>query len=62
MIERYSRKQMADIWSDHNKFSIWLEIEILACEAQHKLGLIPLSAIRNIKKESTLRYKRNTKN
>lgn len=52
MIERYSRKQMADIWSDHNKFSIWLEIEILACEAQHKLGLIPLSAIRNIKKKA----------
>src|SRR3977135_807127 len=32
---------MRDIWTEENKFSIWLEIETLACEAMAELGLIP---------------------
>ena len=52
MIPRYSRKELANIWSDENKFKIWLEIEILACEAQCKLGLIPKNALANIKKKA----------
>ena len=32
---------MRAIWSDERKFQIWLEIEILACEAMARLGLIP---------------------
>ena len=39
MIERYSRKEIKDIWEDKNKFSIWLEIEIAAAEAMEKLEL-----------------------
>jgi adenylosuccinate lyase len=35
---------MGKIWEDHNKFRIWLEIEILACEAQAELGVIPREA------------------
>jgi adenylosuccinate lyase len=34
MIRRYSREAMRQIWTDENKFRIWLEIEILACEAR----------------------------
>ena len=41
MIERYTRPQMAAIWSEQRKFSIWLEIETLACEALADLGEIP---------------------
>jgi adenylosuccinate lyase len=41
VISRYSRPQMRDIWSEERKFAIWLEIEILACEAMAQLGLIP---------------------
>jgi adenylosuccinate lyase len=52
MIPRYSRKELAQIWSDENKFKIWLDIEILACEAQCKLGLIPEKAMKNIKKKA----------
>jgi adenylosuccinate lyase len=52
MISRYSRKELANIWSDENKFKIWLDIEILACEAQCKLGLIPEKALKNIKKKA----------
>ncbi len=40
---------MGAIWEDENKFRIWLEIEILACEAQAKLGVIPAEAVSNIR-------------
>ena len=38
MINRYTRPEMGAIWELHNKFSIWMEIEILACEAHAQLG------------------------
>ena len=38
MINRYTRPEMGAIWELQNKFSIWKEIEILACEAQAELG------------------------
>jgi adenylosuccinate lyase len=49
MIPRYSRKEISDIWSDEARFKIWLEIEILACEAQANMGNIPKSAVKNIR-------------
>ncbi|MBK8552430.1 MAG: adenylosuccinate lyase [Ignavibacteria bacterium] len=52
MIPRYSRKEMSSIWSDENKFKVWLEIEILATEAHVKLGLVPLKSFQNIKKKA----------
>lgn len=52
MISRYSRKEMSSIWSDENKFKVWLEIEILATEAQCKLGLVPIKSFQNIKKKA----------
>jgi adenylosuccinate lyase len=58
MIPRYSRKDMSEIWSDENKFKIWLEIEILACEAQNKLGLIPDSSLQKIKTKANLKVER----
>jgi adenylosuccinate lyase len=36
---------MAKIWDDQNRFKVWLEIEILACEAQAQLGVIPKEAV-----------------
>lgn len=41
MIERYSRPEMAAIWTEHNKFNAWLEVELCACEAWAELGIIP---------------------
>ncbi|MEG0071169.1 MAG: adenylosuccinate lyase [Raoultibacter sp.] len=38
MISRYTRPAMGAIWEMQNKFSIWQEIEVLACEAQAELG------------------------
>jgi adenylosuccinate lyase len=41
VIPRYSRPAMREIWTDERRFSIWLEVEILACEAMAEIGLIP---------------------
>ncbi len=58
MIPRYSPKESSEIWTDENKFKIWLEIEILACEAQHKLGLIPKNSLDTIKRKANFNTKR----
>ena len=44
MIPRYSREEMAAIWSPSAKFQIWFEIEAHACDAQASLGVIPKEA------------------
>ncbi|HUN66922.1 MAG TPA: adenylosuccinate lyase [Bacteroidota bacterium] len=45
MIPRYTRHAMGRIWSEENKFRTWLEVEVLACEAQAELGVIPAEAV-----------------
>jgi adenylosuccinate lyase len=49
MIERYSRPEMKRVWSDENKFSKWLDVEIAVCEAWVKLGKIPRESLNKIK-------------
>jgi len=44
MIPRYSRPEMADIWSPETKFRIWFEIEAHALDAMADLGLVPREA------------------
>ena len=58
MIPRYTRPDMGRIWEDQNKFSIWLEIEILACEAQARLGAIPAGAVRVIREKAAFEVAR----
>ncbi len=48
MIPRYSRPEMAAIWSPQTKFRIWFEIEAHACDALAKLGVIPAQAAQTI--------------
>ena len=43
---------MANIWADQRKFEIWLEIEILACEAMAGLGQIPKNDAVEIRKKA----------
>ncbi len=52
MIDRYSLSKMSRIWSDEHKMEIMLKIEILACEAMTKLGLIPKTAMDKIRKNA----------
>jgi adenylosuccinate lyase len=51
MIERYTRKEMAQIWEAENRFRIWLEIETLACEMQAELGVIPAASVKTIREK-----------
>ena len=49
---------MGGIWEDQNKYRIWLEIEILACEAQAELGLIPKEAVKAIREKASFNIAR----
>jgi adenylosuccinate lyase len=49
MIERYSRPEMADIWTLENKFRAWLEVELAVCEAWTRLGVVPGEAMEEIR-------------
>ncbi len=52
MIPRYSRPEMAGLWEPKSRYRAWLEVELAACEANAKLGLIPAKALANIKKKA----------
>jgi adenylosuccinate lyase len=58
MILRYTGKEMGAIWTDENKFRTWLKIEILACEAMNKLGMVPAKDLANIRKKANFNVKR----
>ena len=58
MIERYSRQQMADIWTDQNKYQKWLEIEVGICEAYAQMGMIPAEDLKVIQEKAAFDTKR----
>ncbi|MDR2369803.1 MAG: adenylosuccinate lyase [Mycoplasmataceae bacterium] len=58
MIERYSREVMSKIWDAHNRFDAYLKIEILACEAWSKLGVIPAKDVQLIHKKAKFNINR----
>ncbi len=58
MIERYTRPEMGKIWSEENKLATWLKVEVLACEAQAKLGIVPEDALKEIKAKAQFERKR----
>ncbi|NTU60644.1 MAG: adenylosuccinate lyase, partial [Deltaproteobacteria bacterium] len=49
MIERYTRPEMAAVWTDENRYRKWLEVEVYACEAWNRLGAIPDDAVEAIR-------------
>ena len=58
MIERYSRKELKDIWDDKNKYLLWLKIEIAAAEAMEKLKIIPRGVAKKVRARSRINPKR----
>ncbi len=58
MLDRYSRQEMRDLWSEENKFLAWLKVEVLSCEAWSKLGVIPAKDVELIKEKATFDIKR----
>lgn len=58
MISRYTLPEMGKIWEDEFKFSTWLNIEILACEARKEMGEIPEEDLLTIKEKAAFDVKR----
>ena len=58
MINRYSRKELTDIWSDSNKYSLWLKIELASAEAMEKLKIIPKGVSRKVRLKAKINSKR----
>ncbi|MEY5026431.1 MAG: Adenylosuccinate lyase [Verrucomicrobiota bacterium] len=52
VIDRYTLPEMRSIWTEQRKYEIWLEIEVLACEAMAELGVIPLEDARTIREKA----------
>jgi adenylosuccinate lyase len=52
MIPRYSRPEMARIWSEENKFATWLRVEIAASEVLAQRGVVPAAALAAIKQKA----------
>jgi len=49
VIERYSLPEMKNVWGEENKYRKWLDVEIAVCEAHTELGVIPKSAMEEIR-------------
>ena len=58
MIDRYSRKELKNIWSEENKYRIWLNIEIAAAEAMEKYKFIPKGVSSIVKRKAKIKVKR----
>ena len=58
MIDRYSRKEIKEIWDEKNKYQIWLDIEIYAAQAMEKLKIIPKGVSAKIRKKAKINVDR----
>ncbi|MGA3210419.1 MAG: adenylosuccinate lyase [Terriglobales bacterium] len=52
MIARYTRPEMGRIWSDENKFRMWLEVELAATDTLAEAGLVPRKAALEIRRKA----------
>lgn len=58
MIDRYTHPEMGNIWTLENEFRTMLKVEILACEAMNKLGIVPDDALKDIQTKADFRLER----
>jgi len=58
MVPRYTRPEMAAVWSPETRFRIWFEIEALAAEAMARLGTVPAEAAHAIRERGAARVAR----
>ena len=58
MISRYSRKELTQIWSEENKYQIWLNIEIAAAKAMEKYKIIPKGVSSIVKTKAKIKVNR----
>src|SRR5512140_629065 len=58
MIERYTRPQMAAVWDEEAKLGIWLEVELLACEALAQRGDLPADVPAKLRQRARVNVQR----
>jgi len=58
MIDRYSRKELKNIWDEKNKYKIWLDIEIASAQAMERLGLIPKGVSAKVRRKAKINVDR----
>lgn len=58
MIERYTRKEMGQLWTLERKFRVWLEVELAICEAWHAMGVIPAPDMQAIREKADFELER----
>src|SRR5882724_4361168 len=58
MIQRYSRAEMREIWSEQRKLEIWLQIELLASEALARQGMVPKKDFAQMKERAAFKLER----
>ena len=58
MIDRYTHPEMGNIWTLENEFRTMRKVEILACEAMNKLGVVPDDALKDIQTKADFRLER----
>lgn len=49
MIERYTRPEMAQVWSEENKLNTWLRVEVLVCEGWAREGVIAAAEMEKLR-------------
>lgn len=58
MIERYTLKQMGNIWTDENRLNIWLDVELAAMTALEEQGTIPSGTADGIRSKAAVKTER----
>ena len=58
MIERYTRKELKNIWTEENKYKIWLNIELAAAEGMEKYNIIPKGIAKKVRAKAKIDVKK----
>lgn len=58
MISRYAREEMSGIWTEENQFNAWLDVELAACWAWAKIGVIPMEDVDTLYEKATFKLDR----
>ena len=58
MIDRYTTKDVGQIWTDQNKYEVWKQVEIVVCEVLCDKGMIPEQSLENIRSKADFNIKK----
>jgi adenylosuccinate lyase len=58
MIERYTLPEMGKVWTDEHRLTLWLQVEIAACEGWAQVGKIPPEAVKVIRDKAAFTWER----